>query len=273
MKRTGLLLDKMIEKGIHKKITWDAQTHVKYVNYDLLKKMKSANVFRIDMGVETGDENRLREMGKGTDVKMIIKAFDIAKKAGVKAGGLFIFGHPNETIDSIKNTIDIAVKINPELPMFGTMTPYPGTEVAKLAAEGKAGYKSLSYDWDDYKMRLGSGLTYQNLTQRKLNLLMLEAYIKIYLLNFRFIDFIKFVWSYRYGAWQLLKKIFFKENMLSERIQKPSDYDAVINLQYRIDNNDILMARKEFSEIQKTELQRTKKLMPNLFTEQQVIGT
>src|SRR4029077_14700225 len=113
----------------------------------------------------------------------IIKALKDAARAGVKTGGLFIFGHPNETVASIKNTIELAVKINPELPMFGTMTPYPGTEVARLAAEGKAGYAGISFDWDDYKMRLGSGLKYQHLTRRQLHLLMMEAYIKIYLLN------------------------------------------------------------------------------------------
>ena len=91
--------------------------------------------------------------------------------------------------------------------MFGTMTPFPGTLVAKLAAAGEGGYTGLSTDWDDYKMRLGSGLTYANFTKQQLNLLMLEAYVKIYLLNYRFADFIDFVWNYRKGAWQLLKKM------------------------------------------------------------------
>ncbi|MCX6200567.1 MAG: radical SAM protein [Bacteroidetes bacterium] len=268
MKRTAMLLDKMIERGIHKKITWDAQTHVKYVNFDLLSKMRAANVFRIDMGVETGDDNRLREMGKGTNAPMIAKAFSEAKRAGVKAGGLFIFGHPNETVESIRNTIRFAVKINPDLPMFGTMTPYPGTEVARLAAEGKAGYTGLSFDWDDYKMRLGSGLTYQHLTKRKLNLLMLEAYIKIYLFNHRYLDFAKFVWSYRFGAIQLLKKIFYKEDVLHERMKKPLDYDAVINSRYHIKAINMVQSREYFSEIQKAEMNRTKKEMPELLLSQ-----
>ncbi len=271
MKRTELLLDKMIERGIHKKITWDAQTHVKYVNYNLLKKMREANVFRIDMGVETGDDDRLREMGKGTNVEMIIKAFAEAKRAGVRAGGLFIFGHPNETVNTIRNTINLAVKINPDLPMFGTMTPYPGTEVARLAAEGKAGYTGLSYDWDDYKMRLGSGLTYRNLTKRKLNLLMLEAYVKIYLFNYRYLDFLQFIWSYRFGALQLLKKIFYKEDVLHERIRKPADYDAVINSQYKINNQSMVHSREYFNEIQKTEMNRTKREMPELLQSQVAI--
>ncbi|HXH19078.1 MAG TPA: radical SAM protein [Chitinophagales bacterium] len=268
MKRTDALLDKMIERGIHKKISWVAQTHVRYVNYALLKKMKDANVQRLDMGVEAGDEDWLREMGKGTNVEMISRAFQEARRAGVETGGLFIFGHPNETVETIRNTIALAVKINPTLPMFSSMTPYPGTEVARLAAQGAGGYASISYDWDNYKMKLGSGIIYRNFTHRKLNLLMLEAYVRIYLQNHRYADFAKFLWDYRYAAWQLLKKIFFKEDVLVKRIQKPDDYEEIINAKYGLTNEDMVHAREYMSEIQKTELNRAKKLKPHLFAEQ-----
>ncbi len=261
MERTGRLMDAIVEHGLHKKIIWDAQTHVKYVNYDLLVKMRKANIYQLDMGVETGDPERLKEMGKGTHRELIIKAFSEAKRAGVKTGGLFIFGHPHETIPSLKNTIELAVKINPTLPMFGTMTPFPGTEVSKLAAEGSAGYKGLSTDWDDYKMRLGSGLTYAHFTKQQLNLFMLEAYVKIYLLNFRFLDFIKFMWNYREGAWQLLRKLMKREDVLSERMQKPADYDKVINSNYAITNKDMIQSRDYFWGVQQSENNRLRKVL------------
>ncbi len=260
MDRTAELMDAIVAKGLHKRVMWDAQTHVRYVNYDLLVKMRKANVYQLDMGVETGDPDRLKEMGKGTHRDMIIKAFAEAKRAGVQTGGLFILGHPNETVASIKNTINLAVKINPSLPMFGTMTPFPGTEVAKLAAAGKAGYSGLSNDWDDYKMRLGSGLTYTNFTKQKLNLMMLEAYVKIYLVNFRFADFAKFVWNYRKGAIQLVKKIMKQEDVLSERMRKPTDYDLVINSKYAITNEDMIESRDYFWGVQQSENSRLRKI-------------
>ena len=145
--------------------------------------------------------------------------------------------------------------------MFGSMTPFPGTEVARLAASGQAGYLSLSSDWDDYKMRLGSGLTYRDLTKQKINFYMLIAYLKIYLCNFRFFDFLKFLWNYRKGAFQLLKKTFRKEDILSNRIPKPADYDTIINSQYAISNNDMIKSRKEFWEIQQSENKRLKTLL------------
>ena len=261
MERTSRLMDGIVARGLHKKITWDAQTHVKYVNLELLRKMKKANIYQLDMGVETGDPERLKEMGKGTHRELIIRAFADAHKAGVKTGGLFIFGHPNETVASIRNTIDLAVKINPTLPMFGSMAPYPGTEVARLAASGKAGYKNLSPDWDDYKMRLGSGLTYTDLTKQQINILMLEAYLKIYLVNFRLLDFAKFVWSYRKGALQLVLKILKREDVLSERIKKPDGYDLILNSKYQVTNEDMVKSREDFWIIQQQENKRLRNLL------------
>ena len=260
MQRTAELMDAIVERGLHKRVTWDAQTHVKYVNYELLKKMRAANVYQLDMGVETGDPERLKEMGKGTYKELIIKAFAEAKRAGVQTGGLFILGHPNETIKSIKNTIKLAIKINPTLPMFGTMTPFPGTLVAKMAASRESGYSGLSMDWDDYKMRLGSGLAYKNFTKQQLNMLMLEAYIKIYLYNFRFLDFAKFAWNYRKGALQLVKKVLKREDVLSQRINKPFDYDSIINSDYKITNADMIESRDYFWAIQQNENSRLRKL-------------
>jgi anaerobic magnesium-protoporphyrin IX monomethyl ester cyclase len=260
MERTSQLMDAIIETGLNKKVMWDAQTHVKYVNYDLMVKMREANVYQLDMGVETGDPERLKEMGKGTHRELIAKAFSEAKRAGIKTGGLFILGHPNETVASIKNTIDLAVRINPTLPMFGTMTPFPGTLVAKLAAAKEGGYTGLSTNWDDYKMRLGSGLTYANFSKQQLNLLMLEAYVKIYLFNYRFADFIDFIWNYRKGAWQLLKKMMKREDVLSERLNTPADYDEVINSHYSISNQDMVQSREYFWGIQQLENNRLRKI-------------
>jgi hypothetical protein len=144
--------------------------------------------------------------------------------------------------------------------MFGTMTPFPGTLVAKMAASRESGYSGLSMDWDDYKMRLGSGLAYKNFTKQQLNMLMLEAYIKIYLYNFRFLDFAKFAWNYRKGALQLVKKVLKREDVLSQRINKPFDYDSIINSDYKITNADMIESRDYFWAIQQNENSRLRKL-------------
>jgi radical SAM superfamily enzyme YgiQ (UPF0313 family) len=51
MKRTEALMDAMIEKRrIGQRVSWDIQTHVAYVDDNLLSKMKLANIAKIEMG-------------------------------------------------------------------------------------------------------------------------------------------------------------------------------------------------------------------------------
>src|SRR5262245_16703166 len=155
MDRTHELLDAMIAAGVQKRITWMAQTHVHFVDQPLLKKMKQAGARRIGMGIETGDAEVLKATGKGSTPEMILRAGAAAKEAGLPIETYFILGHPNETLDSMKRTIGLAVKLNPETPIFGIMVPFPGTEVGRLAAAGEAGYRLRSTDWDDYDKQIG----------------------------------------------------------------------------------------------------------------------
>ena len=269
--RTHLLLDKMIEKKIGQKIKWMNQTHVRFVNYDLFKKMKKANVYQTHMGVETGDEAALSKLGKGTTVEMITKAFADAKRAEITMGAFFIFGQPNETLESIKKTIDLAVKINVHLPMFGLMVPYPGTELSRLASKGEGGYSGLSEDWDDYRNRIGGAVNLTAFTRKQLDFILMKAYLKVFLYNFRILDFIKFAWDYRQAAMNLLKKIIFNKENTSLMMQKPDGYDALFAKNQKATPQDFIYSKESFDIIQKKDIKRIRDISPNLIAEQKML--
>lgn len=208
MDRTKELLNAMLKHNIHKKLRWTAETHVRFVDYELFQLMKKANCTEMGMGIETGDQEKLKNLGKGTSLEMIMEARDAARKAKVSITTFFIIGQPNETIESIKKTVDLAVKMNPNLPVFGIMSPYPGTEIARLAANGESGYRLVTTDWDEYNKQIGGALEFANLSRRQIEIMQIMAYTKVYLCNHRYKDYIKFLWHYRIGAWSVLKKIF-----------------------------------------------------------------
>ncbi len=261
MERTHELMDAMVEHKIGEKVAWDVQTHVRFVDYDLFVKMKKAKVARVELGIETGDEASLKSMGKGTTLDMIMKAYTAARQANVPIGTFFLFGQPNETTESLKRTIDLAVKINPLLPMFGLMTPYPGTEVSKLAAKGEAGYRLLTTNWDEYNKQIGGAMEFANLSRWQIEWYQIVAYAKVFLLNWRFLDFAKFLWEYRKGAFSVLKKIVLRES-LTGLVEKPADYDKIINSSYDISLDDLVRARQSWNEIQKREMSLSRKLKP-----------
>lgn len=264
--RTHKLLQAMANEKIGEKVSWDVQTHVHYVNNELFKDFKKANVEIVELGVETGDEEMLRKMGKGTNLELIKKACDAGKAEGVKIGSFFLFGQPNENKESLQKTVDLAVKINPDLPMFGLMTPYPGTEVARMAANRENGYKLLSTDWDEYNKQIGGAMEFANLSRAEIEWFQVKAYAKVYLYNKRFTDFIKFVWNYKEAAWEVLKKMLMRKKSIVKQHRKPQDYDKVLagNNAKKPEIDAFISSRENWNKTQQRELKRAKKLSPEL---------
>ena len=87
------------------------------------------------------------------------------------------------------------------------MSPFPGTEIAKLAARGEGGYRLVTTDWNEYNKQIGGALEFANLTRRQIEIMQIKAYSSVFLKNHRYVDFVKFLWHYRVGAFSVLKKI------------------------------------------------------------------
>lgn len=267
MKRTSELMDKMIELKIGERVKWDIQTHVAYVNDELFAKMKKANIYRCEMGVETGDDLALKRMGKSINREIILKAFDLARKHNITAGSFLLIGQPNETHKTIWETIKIGIKVNPSEPIIGTMVPYPGTEVARMAAAGEGGYRMISTDWDNYSKQINGALEFTNISRWQLDFYQALGYVLIFIMNFRFKDFFRFLWEYRKAASALFSKILFNKKS-PESSLRPSDYEEVINSNSKFTNEDMLEARVYWKKVQSTEIKNAKENMPQLLKEQ-----
>jgi len=187
----------IIKRGLNKRINWAATTRVDSVDRDLLLKMKEAGCNHIEFGVESGDQAILEQIQKKITLKQAEDAVAAAKELGFHTEGAFILGHPNETLKTAYKTIDFAARLNPDIAQLGIMVPYPGTEVARMASEGKGGYKIISNDWSDYNKQLGNALELEELSRLDLERIQLTGYIKLFIYNRRFKDFLKFIWTYK----------------------------------------------------------------------------
>jgi radical SAM superfamily enzyme YgiQ (UPF0313 family) len=259
MPRTRQMLDVMIQEGFGNKVKWDVQTHVLYVDYEMFLQFKKANVDRVELGIETGDPDTLKKIGKGTNLDKIEAAISAGRRAGVPIGTFFLFGQPNETIESLRRTVDLAVKINPVLPMFGLMTPYPGTEVAKMAAKGEGGYRLLTTNWDEYNKQIGGAMEFANLSRREIEWFQVKAYLKVYLFNYRFKDLFYFLWEYRKAAFQVLKKIVLRRSSVAEHLDlKPKDYESTIYSNYYAEKESLIDSRATWSAYQTSDAKQVK---------------
>ena len=195
--RAKAILKGVIDRDIHDRVEWSCMTHVRFFDEELFALFGKLKLRTVALGIETGDEEVLKRMGKGTTVDMILNARKLARKHDVSISSLMVLGHPHETPRSLWNTIKLAARINAEEPVFSIMMPYPGTEVAALAARGEAGYRLVSTDWDEYGMQSGRVLQFANLPLWSIRILHLLAYVSVFLWNFRFLDLARYAWRNR----------------------------------------------------------------------------
>lgn len=116
-------------------ITWIANGRVDMIDRESAEMMKKAGCHMIKFGVESGDDQMLVNLKKGASVAQAKEAFKICRESGLDTHSHIIFGGPGETLESIKNTIDLVIEIESTTASFGILTPYPGTEHFKMVQE------------------------------------------------------------------------------------------------------------------------------------------
>ncbi len=128
-------------------LSWSCFTRVDRIDEDLLKIMKAAGCHLILFGVESADEQILKNINKGISLDKVRAVVKLARKLGVETRASFMFGNQGETEETIKKTIAFALELDPDEVQFNITTPYPGTELFAWAKE--RGYIK-SFNWDDY---------------------------------------------------------------------------------------------------------------------------
>ena len=229
-KRVLGICDLMIEKGLDKKIKWSVTTRVDAVDRDILVKMKQAGCDHIEFGVESGNEEMLQRIKKGITKAQAERAISLAKEMGYHTEGAFILGHPHENMTTALETIDFAAKLNPDIVQLGIMVPYPGTEVREMVMNNRGGYKMLSDNWAEYNKQLGNAVELEELSRSDLERLQLAGYLRLFIYNKRYLQFIKFIFRF----WR--EMVSYLRNILRRREKQGKSnisYFQVIRLVFR----------------------------------------
>ncbi|MEK7160737.1 MAG: radical SAM protein, partial [Patescibacteria group bacterium] len=143
------LIQEFCETIIREKINiiWSCFTRVDCVDENLLFLMKRSGCHLILIGVESADEQILKNVNKKISLAQAVKFVKIARRVGLETRAAFMFGNQGETEETIKKTIDFAVKLDSDEAQFNIATPYPGTEFFCWAKEREY---IRSSNWDDY---------------------------------------------------------------------------------------------------------------------------
>ena len=108
-------------------------SRVDTVDYDMLKRMRSAGFWMVCFGVESGDDKVLAMNKKEATVGQARKAVRESKKAGLKVWGYFMLGMYGDTRESMERTIKLSLSEPFDIVNFAISAPYPGTEWGDIA--------------------------------------------------------------------------------------------------------------------------------------------
>lgn len=128
-------------------ITWSCSSRIDTVTDELLKVMKSAGCVAIYYGIESASRRILEYYRKRISIERAKEVVRATRKIGISTICSFIIGAPIETKEEMKETLKLAIKLNPDYAQFTILTPYPGTEIYE---EAKRKNLLLSENYEDY---------------------------------------------------------------------------------------------------------------------------
>ncbi|MBL7197812.1 MAG: cobalamin-dependent protein [Candidatus Omnitrophica bacterium] len=106
---------------------WNCYATFNTIDKDLVRLMKKAGCYQLDLGVETGTEQILKEYKK-VPKDQIKEMMIIMKDAGMESRLFFIIGPPSRTIQDVEKTIEFAIELDPDYVIFSPSAPYPGSQ-------------------------------------------------------------------------------------------------------------------------------------------------
>lgn len=143
IKRVHEICQLLIERGLHKRLSWLCNARVN-LDYETMKLMKQAGCRLIIPGIESGSEEILRNIKKGTNLKLIREYVKNAKRAGLLVHACYMVGNEGETRETMEETLRLALELNADTAQFYPLLPFPGTEAYAWAK--KNGYITGRYD-------------------------------------------------------------------------------------------------------------------------------
>jgi radical SAM superfamily enzyme YgiQ (UPF0313 family) len=137
----------LIERGLHKRISWSANARPDLVDSDMFRLMRESGARMFCTGFEFGNDEMLKRIKKGIGTEKMREYARRASEAGIRVHGCFMIGGPGETRETALETIRFAQELDIDTCQFTSVAAYPGTAYYDWA---KANGYIVAKDWSDW---------------------------------------------------------------------------------------------------------------------------
>ncbi|MBT4932953.1 MAG: B12-binding domain-containing radical SAM protein [Rhodospirillaceae bacterium] len=145
-------------------VKWNCNGRLNYCSVELVKMMKDSGCVFINYGIESMDDQVLKNMKKGLRTDMIVKGIEMTLEAGISPGLNMMFGNIGDTRETLKKAVDFLVKYDDfaQMRTIRPVTPYPGSPLYFDAID-----KGLIKDIEDFyeNKHVNSDLLAANFTE------------------------------------------------------------------------------------------------------------
>jgi radical SAM superfamily enzyme YgiQ (UPF0313 family) len=125
------ICDGIIARGYDLNI-W-AYSRIDTIKDGMLDKLKAAGFNWLALGIEAGAGRVRDSVDKSFDQEEVYKVIADVRSAGINVIGNYIFGLPEDDLETMQATLDLALDLNCEFANFYSAMAYPGSPLYDLA--------------------------------------------------------------------------------------------------------------------------------------------
>jgi anaerobic magnesium-protoporphyrin IX monomethyl ester cyclase len=145
------IAEEIIKRELSQDASWFVQARCDDIirNKEILPNLRKSGLNWVLLGVENSSPSTLEEFKKGITPQDAKAAVKLLKDNGIFAHAMIIIGQRKDTRKSIAELKDFVNELDPDLVMFGILTPFPGTEIYEEA--NRNGW-IVDKNWSHYDM-------------------------------------------------------------------------------------------------------------------------
>jgi radical SAM superfamily enzyme YgiQ (UPF0313 family) len=122
---------------------------------EIASRLRAMGTYMVCLGIESGSRDTLKRMRKNLDLQLVEERVRLLRRHGLIVNGSFILGFRDETMDDIRETVELALRLPIQSAYFGNYLPLPGTEDFETLRQTR----EIDLDrirWDDYSSYCGT---------------------------------------------------------------------------------------------------------------------
>jgi anaerobic magnesium-protoporphyrin IX monomethyl ester cyclase len=123
--RWEAILDRLIAEDLGIELLVETRADDVVRDADIIDKYRAAGVLHVYVGVESVRQDRLDAMRKNISVEQSRRAIALLNDAGIITETSFLLGFPDDTPETVEETVRLSFEYDPDLAFFLAATPWP----------------------------------------------------------------------------------------------------------------------------------------------------